>query len=40
MPNVQIEGLADRKTWPKPRKFNNHRPWRERLSASPSRMQS
>ena len=38
--NVQIEGLADHKTWPEPRKFNNRRPQRERLSASPSRMQS
>jgi len=37
--NVQIEGLADHKAWPEPRKFNNHRPRRERLSVSPSRMQ-
>jgi putative transposase len=30
--------LADHKTWPKPGSSKTHRPERERLSASPSRM--
>ena len=38
-PNVQIEGLADYKTWPEPRKFKKPQAVKERLSASPSRMQ-
>ncbi|GEM_PF-4707578 len=38
--NVQIEGLAATKRERSPKSSKNHRPQRERLSASPSRMQS
>jgi hypothetical protein len=38
-PNVQIEGLADYKTWPEPRKFKNPQAAKRTHTASPARMQ-
>lgn len=38
-PNVQIEGLADHKTWPEPRKFKTLQAVKSVHTASPSRMQ-